>query len=116
MAAIIGYQPCTPLPRATAYVKGLTMVRGKVVPVIDTRTRLGMTPGKQNDSSSIILLIVGNSQTGICVDFMHTVIDIKEEQFDDACGGVDYEAMIGIAKVDKMIVSVLDADEITKLM
>ncbi len=115
VAAIIGNQPCTPLPRAPAYVKGLTMVRGKVVPVIYTRVRLGMTPTGDGGSSCIVLLIVGNSQTGVCVDVVHTVIDIDEGQFDDPCGGIDYDGMTGIAKLKDTIVSVLDADEITSL-
>ena len=115
VVAIIGYQPCTPLPRARNYVKGLTMVRGKVVPVIDARLRLGMAEGEKTPETCIILLMVGNGQTGIVVDAVQDVVDIAEDQFDTVHKRIEHEGILGIAKMEKLIVTLLDVDAMVAL-
>ena len=40
---IIGMMRITPVPQTPEYVKGVINLRGKVIPVIDLRTRFGMS-------------------------------------------------------------------------
>lgn len=42
--SIIKMQPITPVPRAPAFVEGVTNLRGSVLPVMDLRKRLGLVP------------------------------------------------------------------------
>ncbi len=111
VVAIIGIQPITPLPQAPRHVKGLTMVRGKVVPVIDVRLRLGMPEAEETAETCIILLSAGSSQTGIIVDRVHNVVDIADRQFEDLNEGIDTDGILGIARLDKTIVTILSVDD-----
>ena len=114
VVAIIGIQPITPLPQAPGHVKGLTMVRGKVLPVIDARRRLGMPDVEPTAETCIILLNVGTGQTRVIVDAVHNVVDLVEEQFEDLQEGIDSDDLVGVARVENHIVTVLDVDGMTK--
>ncbi len=114
VVTIIGMEPCTPLPQAPRHVRGLTMVRGKVIPVIDTRLRLGMPEAEATPETCIAILSVGTGQTGIVVDMVQDVLDIAADQLDDKSNGLDSDDYIGIAKLDNRIVTLLDVDQITK--
>jgi purine-binding chemotaxis protein CheW len=50
----------TPLPEAPAWVAGVINMRGRVIPVIDLRTRLGLPPREPDLSTPII--VVGGSE------------------------------------------------------
>src|SRR5690625_7206102 len=39
---IIGLIPITPVPNAPEYIRGVLNLRGKIIPVMDLRTRCGM--------------------------------------------------------------------------
>ena len=112
--SIIGDQPCIPLPQAPRHVRGLTMIRGKVVPVIDIRRRLGLAERETTDETCIIIVSVNYGQAGIRVDGVHEVLDIFEEQFDHLIDEQNGDEMIGVAKLKKGLVTVLDIDSITR--
>lgn len=114
VVTIIGMEPCTPLPQAPRHVKGLTMVRGKVIPVIDTRVRLGMPEAEETPETCIAILSVGAGQTGIVVDMVQDVLDITGDQLDDKCDGLDSDDYTGVAKLGDRIITLLDVDQIAK--
>ena len=62
--------PITPLPGAAAGVKGLTNLRGNVVPVIDLRDLLGWAPPDNPTSRRMLVIQDGNRQplTALLVD------------------------------------------------
>lgn len=53
---IIGLLPFTPIPNTPNYVRGLINLRGKVIPVIDLRRRLGMESTEDHDRKCIIVV------------------------------------------------------------
>ncbi len=113
VVGIIGNQPITPLPRAPGHVKGLTMVRGKVVPVIDARLRLGMPEAEPTPETCIILLTVNIDQVGIIVDQVQDVTNFKNEDFENLNEGIDSDDLVGIARQEGHIITVLDVDKVT---
>ncbi|MCC8179529.1 MAG: chemotaxis protein CheW [Planctomycetes bacterium] len=102
------------MPQAPAYVKGLTMVRGKVIPVIDARLRLGMAEIEETPETCIILVRSGTTEIGVVVDSVHEVVSLTEDQFEDMHEGFDMENLIGLAHVPSGLVTVLDIDQITR--
>jgi purine-binding chemotaxis protein CheW len=58
----------TPLPEAPASVAGVINMRGRIVPVIDLRTRLGMSPRDPELSTPIIVVGRSEAAAGLVAD------------------------------------------------
>ena len=67
---IIGLLPVTRLPKTPKFIKGVINLRGKAVPVIDLRLRLGLPEGEYDNRSSTIVIEVGSNQAGIICDIL----------------------------------------------
>ncbi len=118
---IIGMMPVTPVPKTPKYIKGVINLRGKVIPVMDLRLRFGMDEVDYNERTCIIVVEVdGQADTvmvGIVVDSVSEVLNIKEEDIEDApVFGVklstDY--ILGMAKMDKEVKILLEIDRVLK--
>jgi purine-binding chemotaxis protein CheW len=58
----------TPLPEASACVRGVLNYRGRVIRVVDGRARLGLPPGDPGASASIVVVQIGERVVGVVVD------------------------------------------------
>lgn len=71
----------TEVPQAPPYIKGVINLRGEVLPVIDTRIKLGMSPIEMTKNTCILTLElqVDNQQlkAGALVDSVLDVIEVK---------------------------------------
>lgn len=76
---IIEVQDITPVPNTSPYVKGITNLRGTIVPVIDMRLRFGYEEIEYTDRTCIIVLSMEGSDIGIIVDEVQEVIEITDE-------------------------------------
>lgn len=77
---IIVIPPITPVPEVDDYIKGLVNVRGKIIPVIDVRTRFRMEPTEYTDRTCIILLNLKDMMVGLIVERIEETIIIDEEK------------------------------------
>ena len=116
---IIGIMNVTRVPKMPDYVRGVINLRGKVIPVIDLRLKFGLD--SQNDTERTCIIVVqvshGDQQvtTGIIVDEVSEVLDIAEEQIEDAPSfgaSVDTEFILAMGKVGKKVVMFLDIDKV----
>jgi purine-binding chemotaxis protein CheW len=57
-----------PVPRAARRARGLTRVRGRLVPIVDTAVALGFPPARLGDDSRIVLVARGARLVGLLVD------------------------------------------------
>ncbi|MFL5344269.1 MAG: chemotaxis protein CheW [Hyalangium sp.] len=93
----------TPVPGAPAHVAGLVQVRGRVVPVVDARTRFGMPPGERTLDSRVVVGQLGSRTVGLLVDSAREVMKLAPDQIqppppmvaDQARGFVKAVAQIG---------------------
>ncbi len=76
---IISMQPITALPEVADYIKGLINLRGKIIPVIDVRTRFKMEPVEYTDRTCIIVISVNTTMIGLIVEKIAEVDDIKDD-------------------------------------
>jgi purine-binding chemotaxis protein CheW len=74
----------THVPRAPAFVEGVINLRGAVLPVIDQRLRLGMTPSERNDMQRIMVFLVHGNRTGFIVDSVTEVLKIAKSSIEVA--------------------------------
>ena len=116
---IIGMMPVTKVPRTPEFVRGVINLRGKVIPVIELRTKFEM---EQRDDTSMTCIIVvqvaaatQNLTMGIIVDEVAEVVAITAEQIEPAPqfgSGVKTEFILGIGKVTSKVVILLDVDKV----
>lgn len=76
---MIGVQAITGLPEMPEYIRGIINLRGKIIPVMDMRLRLGK-PMKAYDSKTCIVIVDAGEQTlGLIVDSVSEVVKIPEK-------------------------------------
>ncbi len=112
---IIRMQELTAMPNTSAYILGVTNIRGKVIPVISMKKILGMEESSDDDRTRIIVASLGEKTYGFKVDSVSEIIKIEEEQIDKQEGiGEDAEKnyIFGIAKLDERLVKLIDLEKI----
>ena len=116
---IIGLMEITAVPRTPHYVRGVINLRGKVIPVIELRSKFDMETTEDTDQTCIIVVEVasdnGAIQTGVVVDAVSEVLDITEDQIENAPSfgtGVDTEFILGIGKIREEVKILLDIDKV----
>ncbi len=119
---IICLQDITPVPRMPPEVRGVINLRGKVIPVIDLRSRFGMAAGTDSRRTSIVVVQVATGDAklppmvmGLVVDQVSEVQDILPDQIEPPPGfgaGIDTSAVSGIGKSGKRVVLLLDIDRL----
>lgn len=73
---IIGIQSITAVPNIPSHVKGLINLRGKVVPVIDTRLKMNKSERPYDDLTCIIVIDIQDMHIGLIVDSVSEVISV----------------------------------------
>lgn len=116
---IIGIMPITRIPRTPGFVRGVINLRGKVIPVIDLRTRFGLEAPEDTDRTCIVVVQVtrasGRTVMGIVVDAVSEVIDVVDGEVEptpEFGEGVETEFILGIAKFADRVVMLLDIDKV----
>ncbi len=114
---IIGLLSITPVPRTPEYVRGVINLRGKVIPVVDLKLKFGMNRSEDTRETCIIVVEVthgaDNILTGILVDRVREVLDIKSDNIEDAPDmgeGVETEFIKGMGKTGERVSILLDID------
>lgn len=65
---IVRYPKITHVPRSANFLKGLTNLRGNVLPVLDARIRLNLPITEITDRTRVLVLDVNDSLVGVIVD------------------------------------------------
>ena len=100
------FEGVTPVPYAPNYVKGVTNLRGEVIPVIDLRKRFGL-PDKKDDASNIMIIVQDKHPVGVTVDSVMEVLTLPKKDIEDNRDSLivdKSEAVLGIAKHDKDLI------------
>lgn len=94
-------------------------LRGQVIPVIEIRAKFGMETTETTDQTCIIFVETTQANqkfsTGIVVDRVQEVLDIKADQIEDAPqfgSNVDTDFILGMGKIGDSVKILLDIDEI----
>jgi purine-binding chemotaxis protein CheW len=68
----------TPLPGVPAYIKGVTNLRGNVVPVVGLAERLGWVPSAIHARSCILVCNIAGKHAGFLVDEVNDIVAIAD--------------------------------------
>lgn len=105
----------TRVPQTAPYLKGLINLRSMVIPIVDLRLRFGMPEEAYSDATRIMVMNMAGKIVGIVVDAVSEVLRISKDQVappPPSVGGVGREYMTGLAKLDKRMLILLDADRL----
>ncbi len=109
----------TGVPKSPDYMKGVINLRGKVVPVIDTRLKFGMTPLGETKSTCLLVIdanIGGETvMVSLLVDAVQAVLKIEDgDILPPPSIGNQYQSdfISGMAKIKERFVMVLNIDAI----
>jgi purine-binding chemotaxis protein CheW len=96
------YEPRTVASRIE-WVRGVISLRGRIVPVYDLASRLGLV-SELTDQTKIVIVEYGTETAGVIVDDVEEVLTVENEQFEDV-PGADAELIDSIAKIgDRLVV------------
>lgn len=116
---IIGMMDFAVVPQTHAYVRGIINLRGKIVPIIDLRSKFGLDELAYDERTCIIIVEAngGNRKVvmGLVVDAVTEVNNFKTEDIEpapEAAKDLTAQYVTGIAKAGAKIKILLDANAI----
>jgi|SRR5450759_1178055 len=99
------------LPKAPEIITGIINVRGRIIPVIDIRKRLGMLTREIDLNDRLIIADTGKREVAILVDSVTGIIDLEPRQLDLAKKSAPYaEHIRGAAKTEDGMILIYDLD------
>ncbi len=111
---VLRNQRITPVPRSPQYLKGITSVRGKILPVINLKMRLGLKD--DNLEKEKILVISGKKEPlGALVGKIMGVFKVPANEFLPPPSTLTNEErgfIEGVVKINSKFISILNVDEI----
>ncbi len=108
---IIPLQAITRVPQTPEFILGVINLRGRVIPVIDLRSRLGLPVMERNPKQKIAVADLEQYTVGMLVDGVSEVLQVKEDQVEPPPSnliGADSEHVIGVAKHQGRLIILLD--------
>ncbi len=70
---VLAIPDTTPVPQMPAHFKGILNLRGKIISIMDLRTKLNIKPLKDQTENAVVILDLGEYNLGIIVDRVNSV-------------------------------------------
>ena len=108
---IIRMQEITRVPRAPDFIEGVINLRGKVIPVVDLRTRFEMPKGKRDTDNRIVVVDVSGQDIGMVVDAVTEVSRVASSSIEPPSSVITTEDsgyLTGIVKTDEKLIILLE--------
>jgi purine-binding chemotaxis protein CheW len=110
----------TPVPQMPSHIQGVINLRGKIIPVLNLRTKFGLAATADNDRSCIVVVQVKTAEsagalTGLLVDAVDEVIHLSDKEIEptpDFGRRLDARHLLGIAKVGPTVKILLDLERL----
>lgn len=93
----------TPLPSVPDYVKGVSNLRGSVIPIVGLSERLGWKPSELHSRSCILVVAIGSRHAGFLVDEVVDIVSINPAEIQPAPDAevADQNAIAGLVKIER---------------
>ena len=111
---ILQYQESMPLPNLPDFLTGVIELRGRVIPVMDLRTRFGLKKADKT-KERIIVLRKGRERLAALVDDVNEIVALSEAHMSPPPSifkGIGAMYMEGIARLGKRMIVVLNVDRL----
>jgi purine-binding chemotaxis protein CheW len=109
---IIRVTDITHVPRAPAFIKGVINLRGRIIPVIDLKRKLGLGEVDVTRQARIVVVKLKDRLIGLLVDGASQVLKVPVSTIEAAPEEVlEHDAVHsirGVAKLDKRLIILMD--------
>ena len=105
----------TKMPNTPEFIEGVINLRGRVIPVLDLRVKLGMPRIEHDKNTRIIVVELKGKTIGFIVDEVSEVLRIPKsitEAPPEMVGGVNSDFITSIGKLDDRLLILLDLEKI----
>ncbi|WP_311224143.1 MULTISPECIES: chemotaxis protein CheW [unclassified Acidovorax] len=112
---IRGYEPPTRIANAPDFIKGVTNLRGTIVPIVDMRLKFNCSRADYNSFTVVIILNLRNRVVGIVVDSVSDVMELAAENIrsaPDIDSAIDNSCILGLGSVNERMLILLDIEKL----
>jgi purine-binding chemotaxis protein CheW len=116
---IIEYEAVTTVPNTPIWIRGVTNLRGRVVPVVDLAVKFGLPASRISKFSCVIVTEVmfqgENLTMGVLADSVCQVIELSEDQIEATPPfgtRIKTEYLLGMGAMGKKFCLILDIDKV----
>ncbi len=105
----------TRIPNAPPFVEGVINLRGKIIPIVDLRKRLGFDGRAYDKSTRIIVVELEGMILGFIVDSVSEVLRISESTVEPPpalVAGIESEYIEGVGKLDDRLLILLELKKV----
>jgi len=105
----------TKVPNAPNYVEGVINLRGKVIPIVNLRLKLGMPKKEEDKNTRIIVVELDGKTIGFLVDAVSEVLRIPRsitEPPPPMVSGIQSEYITAVGKLEDRLLILLDLDKV----
>lgn len=105
----------TRVPNSPDFVEGVINLRGRVIPIIDLRTRLKLEKKEHDKDTRIIVVDLGKRTVGFIVDAVKEVLRIPvsiTEAPPEIVSGIDSEFIKSVGKLEDRLLILIDLEKI----
>jgi purine-binding chemotaxis protein CheW len=105
----------TKIPNSNRFIEGVVNLRGKIVPVVNLRERLGLSKKADDSKTKIIVSDINNRLIGYIVDEVNEVLRISKsiiEPTPEIISGVNSDLFEGVAKLEGRLLILLNLDKL----
>jgi len=111
---VIRVAEITRVPQAPAHVRGVINLRGRILPVVELRSRLGLEPAAPTPRSRIVVVEVSDRVLGLLVDAVLQVAKVPHECVappPDEVLSADCDYLNGVARWNGRLIILLELDK-----
>lgn len=112
---IRGYDAVTKIANMPKFIKGVTDLRGIIVPIIDMRIKFKLDKMTYDAFTVVIVLNIGDRVVGMVVDGVSDVITLAQDQIRPApefSSSLDTQYLIGLGSVEDRMIILVDIDQL----
>lgn len=105
----------TKIPNAPTFIEGVINLRGKIIPIVDLRKRLGFRDQPYDKSTRIIVVELDGLVLGFIVDSVSEVLRIPENTIEpppSMVAGIESEYIEGVGKLDERLLILLELKKV----
>jgi purine-binding chemotaxis protein CheW len=111
---IVRVADITRVPQAPPHIRGVMNLRGRILPVVEIRTRFGLEPAVVAPKSRVVVVEAHGRTVGILVDAVDQVAKVRESAIvppPDEVVSHRSDYVIGVARMGSRLIILLDLDK-----
>ncbi len=106
----------TVVPKMPGYMEGVINLRGKVIPVVNLRTRFSKPQTGQGKDTRIVVVSLNSITLGLLVDSVSEVLRLSEDVVEPPPpimeGGMDTEYIKSVGRLEDRLLILLDLEKV----